>query len=88
MRGSIRQRHAKTRQVISVLGVTEGAGATRLALSIANYYASAEGRKTAYGEISKETKLGYILEKAKCIATEPVGFQDPFLLYYPALGRQ
>ncbi len=78
----------REKKVLSVLGMTEASGATRLALAIANYCASAQRRKTAYGEIADETKLGAILEKARCIGAQPVGFEDSFLRYYPALGKE
>ena len=59
MPGLYRSAQKKRKQVISILGMTEESEATRLALAIANYYASVQRRVTGYGEIAKATKLGY-----------------------------
>jgi hypothetical protein len=88
MPGLYRSAQKKRKQVISILGMTEESEATRLALAIANYYASVQRRVTGYGEIAKATKLGYMLEESRCVPGNVVGFRDGYLLYYPQLGKQ
>jgi hypothetical protein len=88
MPGLYRSAWKKRKQVISILGMTEESEATRLALAIANYYASVQRRVTGYGEIAKTTKLGYMLEESRCVPGNVVGFRDGYLLSYPQLGKQ